>query len=81
VTECSDPQRIWYPQRSICFVSMENAAANARYDDKHRDKPYHDGQFKSWAKDRSPHHPYHARDGVTVWVHDEDLNPDDAFLT
>lgn len=59
---------------------MESAAANDRYESKHKDRPYHDGSFKSWAKDRSRQHPYHFRDGVTVWVHDVDLSPDDDFL-
>jgi hypothetical protein len=60
---------------------MEGAAANARYDAIHEDKPFHNGDFTSWAKERSPRHPYHARDGVSIWVHDEDLSPDDDFLT
>lgn len=65
---------------TVCHVSMETAAANSRYDAKHEKRPYHDGTFKSWAEKRSPGHPYHARDGVTIWVHDEDLSPDDNFL-
>lgn len=77
---CSDATRTWFPQRSVCYVTMETAAANARYDELHEDKPYHDGNFGSWSKERSPLHPYHARDGVNIWVHDVDLSPDDRFL-
>lgn len=53
---------------------------NALYDAKHAERPYHDGEFESWSKERSPMHPYHYRDGVTVWAHDVDLTPDDKFL-
>lgn len=81
LSDCTDSERVWFPQRSVCFASMESAAANARYDAKHEARPYHDGTFQSWAKERSPHHPYHARDGVSIWVHDVDLAPDDDFLT
>lgn len=81
VADCSDPEKVWYPQRSVCFVSMENAAANARYTALHEKRPYHDGTFTSWAKERSDRHPYHADWGTTVWVHDVDLSPNDDFLT
>jgi hypothetical protein len=78
--ECADPKREWYPQRTVCHAAMEAAAANWRYDDLHEKAPYHDGAFTSWAKTRSLSHPYHARDGVSVWVAQADLNPTDAFL-
>lgn len=78
--ECRDADRVWYPQRTICYASMEAASANALYDKRHDALPFHDGTFESWAKHRTPSHPYHFRDGVTVWVHTEDLAPDDDFL-
>lgn len=59
---------------------MEAAAADALLDEKHKDRPFHDGTRKSWAKERSPQHPYHFRDGAKLWVHDIDLSPDDDFL-
>jgi hypothetical protein len=59
---------------------MEQAAADARYDGLHKELPYHDGTFKRWAKERSPQFPYHFRDGVRIWVSDEDLSPHDHFL-
>lgn len=80
MSECSDPDKTWFPQLTICYLSMERAAANERFEAKHKDRPYHDGYRKSWAKERSPQHPYHFRDGVNVWVHDVDLSPDDDFL-
>lgn len=84
MSECSDPDRTWFPQRSICFATMETDAANARYDAKHEKRPFHDGTFPKdphkWAEKRSSRHPYHARDGVSIWVHDVDLSPDDDFL-
>lgn len=59
---------------------MALAAANGRYDDLHKEQPYHDGTFTFWAKDRSRAFPYHYRDGVSIWVTREDLSPDDDFL-
>lgn len=59
---------------------MEQAAAEWRYDALHKAKPYHDGTFTSWAEERSLKHPYHARDGVSVWVAEADLTPHDHFL-
>ncbi|KAB2807983.1 hypothetical protein F9L07_25270 [Pimelobacter simplex] len=78
---CSDPAVLWYPQRTLCYATMARASANARYDDLHDERPYHDGTFTHWAKDRSAAHPFHARDGVTIWVTTEDLTPDDDFLS
>lgn len=60
---------------------MESAAANRAYDALHEDRPFHDGTHTMWAKEASPDTPYHARDGVTVWVTPADLSPDDTFLT
>lgn len=59
---------------------MEAAGAQARYEALHKDRPYHDGGFKNWASERSVSHPYHFRDGVTIWAASEDANPDDNFL-
>lgn len=59
---------------------METAAAKARYDQRHKDKPYHDGTFKSWSKERGAHHPYHASEGVQIWVDDVDHTPDDDLF-
>lgn len=79
-SECSDHERTWYPQRLVCFASMERAAAQRRWDQLHDARPYHDGTFTSWAKESDPEHPYHYNDGVTIWVNDVDLSPDDEFL-
>lgn len=78
--ECGDSEQPWYPQRTVCYAAMETAAANWRYDQLHEKEPFHDGSFTSWAKDRSGAHPYHYRDGVTVWVARTDINPGDEFL-
>ena len=82
-SECSDADKPWYPQRSICYASMESAAANARYDELYGGK-YHDGTFPAdlaqWSEKRTPDTPYGHRDGVTIWVAPTDLAPDDDFL-
>jgi hypothetical protein len=59
---------------------MEIEAAQARYADLHEKAPYHDGKFESWAEKRSPDHPYHFNEGVTIWVAQTDLAPHDHFL-
>lgn len=77
---CSDSEREWFPQRTVCYPAMEAEAAQARYESLHEKRPYHDGTFKSWAKDRSAKHPYHFKAGVTISVASVDLNPHDHFL-
>lgn len=63
---------------------MERAAAEWRYDKRHKARPYHDGTFPDdlelWSDKRSETHPYHARDGVTFWVANSDVAPHDHFL-
>lgn len=71
---------MFYPYRAICYASMETAAANARYDDIHKDEPFHDGTFENWSAKRTHAFPYHARDGVVIGASTTNLNPDDAFL-
>lgn len=79
--ECADHERLWYPQRQVCYVTMEREAAESAYDALHEDRPYHDGTFRSWVKDRSRSHPHHYRDGVTVYVTPVDHAPWDEFTT
>lgn len=63
---------------------MEQAAAEAAYDRRHKKAPYHDGTFPDdlaeWSTERTADTPYHYRDGVKFWVADRDLNPHDHFL-
>lgn len=60
---------------------MESAAANAKWGRLHEERPWHDGSFKSWAKEPSASHPYFKDWGVTIGVTDVDLRPDDTFLS
>lgn len=76
---CGDPERDWYPQRTVCYVQRETAAARAMYELRHKDQPFTDGEG-SWAAERSAAHPYHFNDGVHIWVAPVDLNPEDRFL-
>ena len=80
--ECRQPEKRWYPQRTICYATMERAAAEWRYDQLHQDpeSPYHDGSFKNWSEKRTVEAPYHYGDGVNIWVAPVDLAPDDDFL-
>lgn len=78
---CEDPDQVWYPQRRVNFADMERAAAQALWASLHEARPYHDGTFTDWAAQRTPSHPYHYNDGITIDVATTDDNPDDAFLT
>lgn len=60
---------------------MEREAADRAYEALHEKRPFHDGTFTSWVAEASRSHPYHFRDGVTVYVADEDAAPWDEFTT
>lgn len=81
---CSDPEVVFYPQRTICYADMEATAAREQYADLHDEDSgmaFHDGSFKVWSRRRSEAFPYGANDGVSIWVSTEDLTPDDDFLS
>lgn len=59
---------------------MQQKGAQRLYEILHKDEPYHDGTFEAWAKDPSPDFPFHFADGVTIWMAEVDVNPDDKFL-
>lgn len=59
---------------------MALAAANWLYDQRHEEMPFHDGTFESWTEKRSRTHPFHYRDGVSIWVSKYDLTPDDNWI-
>lgn len=79
--ECTDPDIDWFPQRDVCYPSMALAAVNAKYDELHEKRKFHNGTFESWSEKRSDSHPFHYRDGVGLWVSRVDLTPDDDFLS
>lgn len=58
---------------------MIRSAAQARYDALHKEMPFHDGSFTTWAKERTSETPFEMNEGVTVGVADEDLHPWDDF--
>lgn len=78
--ECPDDQRDWFPQRRICWPSAQLAAANRKYDELHKDRPYHDGSETVWSETPTVLTPFHYRDGVTIFLAATELNPDDDFL-
>lgn len=59
---------------------MAVAAANAIYEERHRERPFHDGTFSNWSSKRSSTHPFHFRDGVRIWVSKWDLTPDADWI-
>ena len=78
---CGDSRRKHYPFRVVCYPTMEREAAEAAYAELHREEPFHDGTFTSWAEKRSRTHPYHFQEGVKIGVADVDLAPEDKFTT
>lgn len=59
---------------------MQREAMEARYNDLHREQPYHDGTFTHWTEKRTERTPFHYRDGVSLWLSPTDDTPDDDFL-
>lgn len=81
---CGDKDRVWFPQRTICYAEMETAAARRIFDDLHGEKTgrrFHNGDETVWSENESPSTPIAAGDGQSIWVSVEDLNPDDDFLS
>jgi hypothetical protein len=76
---CGDPEKDWFPQRAVCYAQMEQAAADWRYDEEYGGR-FHDGTFKKWSDTRSAETPFGHRDGVTIYVAETDLFPDDDWL-
>lgn len=80
MSECPDDEKDWFPQRHVCYVEMQLKAANRMYEKLHEDAPWHDGKFRIWAKEFSPVTPFHAWDGVTIWLSETELDPESDFL-
>lgn len=81
IEKCSDPSRVWYPYRRICYASMERESSEALYKALHKDAEYHDGTFTQWSGVRSPDFPIHIDEGSKIGVADRDLTPWDEFTT
>lgn len=78
--DCGDPDRVWYPQRRVCYAGRAQSVADRLYAMKHDETPFHNGAERAWAKKATPGQAFHFRDGVHVWVSPEDLTPDDKFI-
>lgn len=61
---CSDPERAFYPQRSMCYASAVKEVVLRRL------RKRHDGE---------PGTELHPLDGMGVWVSPDDLTPEDDF--
>lgn len=81
MSECPDDEKDWFPQRHVCYVAMQLEAAKRLYELQHEDAPYHNGSFLRWAKKPSRDFPFHYLDGVTIWMSEVELSPDDDFLS
>jgi hypothetical protein len=82
VEVCSDPVRLWYSYRRICFASMEREAAEAALSAiRGETAKFHDGSFMKWSSKRSEGFPYPAGAGETIGVAEQNLAPHDRFTT
>lgn len=64
LADCADIDREWYAHRHVCPASMVLAAEQRKYQDAHKERPFHDGTGSRWAKEASAQYPYHYADGV-----------------
>lgn len=80
ISECPDDEKDWFPQRHICYVEMQLKAAQRAYDERHKAQSFHNGTFTHWSEKWSPYTPFHYMDGVTLWMSEVELSPDDNFL-
>lgn len=65
-TVCSDPDRVWYPQRTMCYATANREVTQRRVLKRNED-------VKQTAD------ALHPMDGMGVWVSEDDLTPDDDF--
>ncbi|WP_370290238.1 hypothetical protein [Nocardioides sp.] len=79
IAECSDPEREWYPFRTVCFATQAQAAHQARYERLHEKAQWHNGIFTSWSERQTDEHPFHRDAGVRIGVAERDLHPWDDF--
>lgn len=80
MSECGDDEKDWFPQMSVCWPTAQLEAAKGLYAALHEDKPYHDGSFKRWAKERSHSTAFHFSDGVSFYLSEADDPDAEDFL-
>lgn len=80
VEKCSDPKVDWFPQRVVCYSTMERMSAQQDWDKLHEERQWHDGTFKHWSKIRTKATPYQRNWGVTIFASDTDLGLGGDFL-
>ena len=82
IATCGHAERLWFPQRTVCYATMARAAAQRDYDALAETYGgWHDGTFENWAKERDEAHPFAHDDGVTIWVSEHDLTPEANWLS
>lgn len=64
---CSDPELGVYPQRSMCYVTAAETFTWRRVREKHKGN-------EPGTKEM------HPLDGMSVWMSEQDLTPDDNFV-
>lgn len=64
-SECSDPTRDLYPQRSTCWPTAVRESVVRQLQERHEKAKPNEAGLK-------------PLDGVSIWVSEYDLNPDDS---
>lgn len=73
---CSRDDVEWYPQRSVCHATAARELVMRQFHDAHMV----DGPGGDRVSPQATAEEYHYTDGVSLWVSDIDLTPDDDFL-
>lgn len=63
----------------MCYATRARQAAQRRWDERHKDLPFHDGSYGRWQKDYRLGW-FHYAEGATVWVAQTDLGLGGDFL-
>lgn len=77
---CGDEDVDWFPQRTICYTTAARSVAARLYQERFKDREFHDGTYRPMSEKWSPATPWHYMDGVNIWVSPVDLTPEDMFL-
>lgn len=79
--ECQDAEKAWYPQRLVCYKTLELISAQRKYAELHKALPYHDGSFEEWVAEPSASHPFKYDEAMRIWVSEVDYDPEGTWLS
>ncbi len=65
---CKHPETVWHRWVATCHRTVALEVAKRLFAEEHKEEPWHDGTFTTWAKEFSVETPSHFSDGMTIWV-------------